>query len=409
MKKYLLLSIYLGLAWVAAAQTETAVIFDCFRKQVSSHSITVGWKQEFEKLKEGIRINVNDLIQREQVVQRNGVPYYVNLASVVRTAMELSVLDSLYDDFFIRAATSIQQQLLPTSTCAISLSPAEQRDLLTDFLEDELFVVETNFASQFFAQQVGFRSALQQINQQTDQWLAAGDTELRGQDLQTTQPLTEDHYWRVLNTNWDIELRQPEPVLQEAVQRLVAQAGKEKNSKLKDVLLFIFDNWKDIKDILEWLQTAVFYDCSPVATTSFRDLIAVDPSLLTGARRKISYHFLQRGVSWDGRATKTHLKGIARVYRKKWMGWGRDRLNRVGISYCTSQWNACENNLWPSDGSTFVQAPNHQAFKNKLSHFYPYAFTIKNSNNNFLTFDLHVNEQYFKSVYLFGNRPCYGN
>jgi hypothetical protein len=130
---------------------------------------------------------------------------------------------------------------------------------------------------------------------------------------------------------------------------------------------------------------------------------------VAGARRKISYHFLQRGVVWDGRATKTHLKGIARVYRKKWIGWGRDRLNRVGISYCTQQWNACENLPWPSDGSTFVQAPNHQTCKNKLSQFHPYALTIKDSNRNFLTFDLHVNEQYYKSVYLFGNRPCYGN
>jgi hypothetical protein len=272
MKKYLLLSSFLGLAWMAQAQSDPSALLDCFRKQVPFAAPTAVWKQEFEKLKSGIREKVTTLIRDEQIVQINGVPQFENLQSVVRTAAYLSALDSSYDDFFVQAATALQLQLLPMSACTTTLSPAEQRDVLTDFLEDEFFNLDNNYASNFFAQQVGFQSALQQINQQTDQWLATGHDELHGPDVQTLQPLVEDHYWRVLNANWDIILTQPEPVLQAAAQGVALPTGKEKNSKLKEVLLFIFDNWKDIKDILDWLQTAVFYDCSPVASASFNEI-----------------------------------------------------------------------------------------------------------------------------------------
>ena len=408
MKKYGFLFFYFCYLVAAQAQPGSPAIFDCFRQQGALSQSTQAWMQQFQKMKYDIQQQVQALIQQELITQQAGVPQFQTLHSIVQTASVLALQDSIYDDFFVRAATAIQQEYMAHPSCNQSLQPQTVREYLTDYLEDEVFQLEPNYASTFFAQQVGFKSALQVINQQTDQWLRSNEDDLTGTDIQLQQPLLEDHYWCVLNENWDIEITNPEPELVDAIQRIGTEA-KDKNSKLKDVLLFIFDNWKDIKDILDWLHTNVFYDCHGVARASFRDAVQLDPSLSAGTRRKINYQVLQRGVLLDGRETKTHLKGVARVYRKKWMGWGRDRLSRMGISYCTLQWNACENIPWPADGSTYVQAPNSQNYKNKLSQFHPFALTIKDRATDFLTFDLHYNEQYFKSVYLFGNRSCYGN
>jgi len=405
MKKYYYLLFFIVLSSAIWAQPAA---FDCFRQNATLSQSTTSWVQQFQKIKYGILQEVQALIVQEGITQQVGVPQFQNLHSVVRTAAALAGQDSLYDDFFVRAATAIQQDFFSGNTCSLVLSPAELREQLTDYLEDEVFKVENNYASGFFATQVGFRSALQQINLQTDQWLALSGDELEGIDVQLQQPLLEDHYWRMLNENWDINIVNPEPELINAAQRFNAE-GADKNSKLKDILLFIFDNWKDIKDILDWLNTNVFYDCHAVARASFKDKVPLETVMSPGTKRKINYQVVQRGVLLDGRETKTHLKGIARVYRKKWMGWGRDRLSRVGISYCTQQWNACENTPWPADGSTYMQAPNSQLYKTRLAQFHPFALTIKDRSTNFLTFDLHYNEQYLKSVYLFGNRPCYGN
>jgi len=405
MKKYYYLLFCIVLSSAVWAQPTA---FECFRQDATLSQSTASWVQQFQKIKYGIQQNVQALIMQEGITQQVGVPQFQNLQSVVRTAATLATQDSLYDDFFVRAATAIQQDFFRENTCSLNLSTAEVREQLTDYLEDEVFKIENNYASSLFATQIGFRSALQQINLQTDQWLASSGDELEGIDVQLQQPLLEDHYWRVLNENWDVNIINPEPELINAAQRFNAE-GAGKNSKLKDILLFIFDNWKDIKDILDWLNTNVFYDCHAVARASFKDKVPLETVMSPGTKRKINYQVVQRGVLLDGRETKTHLKGIARVYRKKWMGWGRDRLNRVGISYCTQQWNACENIPWPTDGSTYMQAPNHQLYKTRLAQFHPFALTIKDRSTNFLTFDLHYNEQYLKSVYLFGNRPCYGN
>jgi len=405
MKKYYFLFFCIVLSLTGWAQP---VAFDCFRQDLTLSQTTARWAEQFEKIKYLIQQDVQALILQESITQQNGVPQFQNLQSVVRTAARLAIQDSLYDDFFVRATTAIQQDFFRGNSCSLGLTPAELREQLTDYLEEEVFRMENSYASSLFATQVGFRSALQQINLQTDKWLASSGEELDDVDVQLQQPILEDHYWRVLNENWDIDIINPEPELINAAHRFNGE-GADKNSKLKDILLFIFDNWKDIKDILNWLNTNVFYDCHAVARASFKDRLPLEVGMSPGTKRKINYQVLQRGVLLDGRETKTHLKGIARVYRKKWMGWGRDRLNRVGISYCTQQWNACENIPWPTDGSTYVQSPNYQTYKAHLAQFHPFALIIKDRSTNFLTFDLHYNEQYLKTVYLFGNRNCFGN
>ena len=182
--------------------------------------------------------------------------------------------------------------------------------------------------------------------------------------------------------------------------------GTDKKVKLKAVLLFIFDNWKDIKDILNWLSDNVTYDCHGVTKARQKETVEVETALSPSVRRKVKYLVFQRGVLFDGKETKTHIKGIAHCYRKKKIGWGKDRTSSMGISYCTFQWNTCESIPWMADGSVFMQAPNYRFYKAYQDHKHPYALTVRDSTSEFLTFYFYFGEQIYKTVNLLGSGSC---
>jgi hypothetical protein len=405
MKKIYILLCFLGQFLYSQAQPLQPPIYDCYQQDAALFSNTQPWVQQFEKLKFEIKQQITALIQSEQVSVAQEKPHYRDLRSVVNIATTLNRLDSVYDQFFVQAATAIQTNYGAMSSCVVNPTLSSKDPSLIDYLEEKVFQLTTNYASQEFARQLGFTSARIAIDQETDRWLAR-DQDLSEPDLQLEQPLQDDYFWCVFNANWDMELIDPESELLHA---LGNRMEKGKESKLKGILLFIFDNWRNIEDILNWLNANVFGDCHAVARASFKETIPIDRSLSPDHRRKISYQVLQRGVLLDGRATKTNLKGVARVYKKKWIGWGRDRMQQVGISYCTLQFDPCNNQPWPLNGSPYIQVPNHRYAKSILQQIHPYALSIRSSAEEFLTFDIHFNSSYLKSIYLFGNRSCYGN
>lgn len=405
MKKFYILVFFIGQLWSTEAQSLYPPIYDCYQQDPVLFSQTQLWVQQFEKLKWDIQQQVAALIQAEQVTVTQDKPYYQDLRSVVKIAGVLNKLDSVYDHFFIQAATVIQTNYMMQAGC-IADQPAETKHpVLIDYLEEKVFQLTTQYASYEFARQLGFNSARVAIDQETNNWLHR-DTALTASDPQLEQPLQDDYFWCVFNADWELSLSNPESALLQALENRM-EKGKE--SKLKEILLFIFDNWREIEDILNWLNTNVFGDCHAVARASFKETIPLDRNSSPDLRRKISYQVLQRGVLFDGRATKTHLKGVARVYKKKWIGWGRDRMQQVGISYCTLQFDPCNNRPWPADGQPYIQVPNHRYTKSILQQTHPYALAIQSNAAEFLTFDIHYNSSYLKSIYLFGNRPCYGN
>jgi len=405
MKKFYILVLCIGQLFCVQAQPLYPSVYDCYQQDAVLFSLAQPWVQQFEKMKWEVQQQVSALIQTEQVFVMQEKPYYRDLRSAVKIASELNSLDSVYDHFFIQAALAIQANYGTSSGCIADQASVNTHSVLTDYLEEKVFQLTTQYASQEFARQLGFTSARVAIDQATKRWLLR-DTALTESDPQLEQPLQDDYFWCILNADWELELTSPELALLQAVENRM-EKGKPK--KLKEILLLIFDHWREIEDILNWLNTNVFEDCHAVARASFKETIPLDRSSSPDLRRKISYQVLQRGVLFDGRATKTHVKGIARVYKKKWIGWGRDLMQQVGISYCTLQWNPCHNQQWPSEGLPYIQAPNHRYAKSILQQVHPYALSIRNSAAEFLTFDIHYNGAYLKSIYLFGNRPCYGN
>lgn len=413
MKKYVLLLLLSISSQLLFAQISYEELSDCWRNSERMQALIRPQLEGFHQLQKSLYTQVQTLIRTEEISQVGGVPYFENLASVTRTAQELAELDSLHEAYVTNAVQLLLAKCREQQICVAKLPEEQYQDHFTSYLEDEVFVITDNYASVVFAKSVGFRSALQMVNEQVEAWLLQDTPDLAGEDPSFNQRLTQDHFWSVLNDNWDIELRNPErellqaPLISYARQDLSAEGAvlKEK-TKVKDVLLFIFDNWKEIKDILNWLNENVFYDCAASTSARFKGVEHIDAAISNGVRKKANYLVLQRGVLLDGRQTKTSIKGVVRLYKKKRIGWGKDRMSSVGIGYCTMQTNACENGPWPADGSVYIQAPNLRNCKVAQHQVHPYALAIRDSNAQYLTYYLYYGNNLFKTVYLLGSGNC---
>lgn len=402
------------------AQSPQEALRNCLRQNPIVSSILRPYAQQGESFKNSIEVSVQQLIGEEQIFQENGVPDYENLRSVVRTATELAALDSAFDQFYTSSLREIVQKIIDAKICWGKLNAEEYQEEVLSYLEEEGFRPNDNYASLLFAKFVGFTSVRERVNRQVEEWLSRADDQLSSEDPALNQLLSEDFYWPLMNSNWDLNLRNPEPELLHTrntgltetalslttFENSFSQEHADKNAKLKDLLLFIFDNWKDIKDILNWLSEQVTYDCHGVTQARQKETIELEASTNPTGRRKAKYLVFQRGVLIDGKATKTHIKGIVHAYRKKAVGWGKDRINTVGVGYCSFQWNACENIPWMADGSAFVQAPYHRIFKASQDHKHPYALTLRNSGQEFLSFYFYFREQLCKTIYLLGSGNC---
>jgi hypothetical protein len=413
MKKYFIVLLISFISQCLFAQHSYEELAACWRTNQRFQTIVQPQVESFQQLQKTIYHSVQALIRNESITQENGVPVFENLAAVTRAAQELAELDSVYETQFVNAVEVIAAQCVAGRICSSRLSEEVYREQLANYLEEEVFYLMDNYASDLFANSVGFRSALQQVNQQVNEWLSQDSEELAGEDPALNQPLTQDHFWSVLNANWDIELRNPErELLQISSVGYVRESpfpygnGAKEKVKLKEVLQFIFDNWKEIKDILDWLNANVFYDCSASSSARFKGLEYIDASVTNGVRKKANYVVVQRGVLLDGRQTKTCLKGVVRLYTKKRIGWKKDRINAVGIGYCTTQLNACENIAWPADGSIYRQAPTLRNFKASQHQVHPYALAIRDDASQFLTYYLYYRDHLFKAVFLFGSGNC---
>ena len=420
MKNYIFLILMHWSCMGLMAQSPAEDLRSCFRQHPDASALIQPYIQNFEQQKKETAYAVQQLIDEEGISVEGGVPGYENLASVVRIAASLARLDSVYDTYFASSVTELTDRFVQEKICVGKLSADAYREELAFYLEEEIFHPQDNYASLIFARKLGFRSVRVQVNEKVDQWLAAADSELSGEDPALSQLLSEDYYWPLMNSNWDLNLRNPEAELliprnldtglsHEESKELAANftaSGTDKKVKLKAVLLFIFDNWKDIKDILNWLSDNVTYDCHGVTKARQKETVEVETALSPSVRRKVKYLVFQRGVLFDGKETKTHIKGITHCYRKKKIGWGKDRTSSMGISYCTFQWNTCESIPWMADGSVFMQAPNYRFYKAYQDHKHPYALTVRDSTSEFLTFYFYFGEQIYKTVYLLGSGSC---
>jgi len=401
--KKIISAIFLSFLLVGArAQDQRgADLNHCLGSHPVAQSLIKPYLEQFYQLQSQIESDIKSLIAAEAIRNTGQELSFQNLASVVRTADLLQQYDQRYDDFFSATAATLATAFASQQLCMGSMDPDAYREAVLDYLEYEVFRPQDNMAATAFAGQLQFQSALVMMNALESDWLASAGDELTGEYPGFAQPVQEEFYWSVLNQDFDLALTDPEPALQQ-----LAGTQREKQ-KLKDILQFIFNNWTEIKGILDWLNNNLFYDCRPSVTARIRlDKEDLSRSLSPSTQRQFRYAVSQNGVVMDGKSTRTRIKARVKLYKKRSRGWVRDKVSLAGINYCSLQWNACEEIPWPANGVPFYQAPTHQPFKTKLNQQHPYALTIRDVNSEFLTFRLFYNQQVIKTIYLLGSGDC---
>ena len=402
MKKIISAIVLSFLLFGAGAQDQrTADLNHCLATNPVAQSLIKPYLEQFLLLDAQLESDVQTLIHTERIQNQGGVLYLTDLAAVVRTAETLQQLDQRYANFFSEAAVFLAARFAGEQLCTGSMDPDAYREAVLDYLELEVFRPQDDRASMFFAKQLEFESVRDIINRSEREWLAMAGDQLAGDYPGFDQPVNEEFYWPLLNRDFDIRLTDPEPALQQMT------LGQRDNQKLKEILQFIFDNWTEIKGILDWLNNNLFFDCKPSVTARIRlDKDYIPTTLSPSVRREYRYAVSQNGVLMDGKSTRTRIKARMKLFKKRAFGWARDKVSLAGINYCSLQWNACEEIPWPANGAPFLQAANHQPFKTKLNQQHPYALTIRDVNFEFLTFKLFFNQQVVRTIYLLGSSEC---
>jgi hypothetical protein len=353
---------------------------------------------ELQQLQDSIQSVLPQLTRG--VGNNHNVLEFENFAHVFNTANLLQDLDDIHEQRYVQIVQSTVQFVIDQQICGRGLNPNSDlvREPIIDYLEDGAMVVPENFASKAFGQALSFRSVLEEVHEEEENWLAAMGTELDNANPIFKPRIQNDLFWSVLNPDCNITVRNPEPE--------IANATGLSSGRLQDVievLTFIFDNWETISEILDWLNDNVFYDCHPSVSAKQRDDWRQVPSNISpDVDRRIYYVAGQKGVFGDLKATKTKIEGKAKLYKKKGRRYKKDRNNIVGIGYCTKQWNPCDNIPWPADGGFHSYAGSHAHKKAKFKHRHPYALTIYRSDH-FNTFYLYYNFNFVAHIYLLGS------
>lgn len=356
-----------------------------------------------------IRVQVDRLISAYNVRLVGDRLQVQNLRTLVELSMQLRDQDAEADSNYFQLRESLLSEAWTEGICVEDLSFLQYQELFDNYLEEQVIRPVDQYASTYFASALGFRSMLLIQLKAEEDWLVRQGLEWSQPHPFDDLPVGEEMYWSVLNADWSIDLRDPEPQLASLVPKEEDGASSAKK-KFKDVLLFILNNWDEIKDILAWLEEGVFYDCSPTVTARIksdtRD-VNVMQQLSPDVERRIYYQVGQRGVRADFRSTRTRIWGKTHLYKRKRNRFVKDKSQVVGIAYCTQQWNVCDDRPWPANGQPFQFAGIHRRGKAKFSERHPYALSIQQVNTEFINFPIFYNRALVDQVYLLGSGGCF--
>ncbi len=356
-----------------------------------------------------VRASVDRLIIDHAVGRTGSGISLKDLRSLVELSMQLRDLDAECDSAYFELRESVLSEAWSEGICVGEYSFDQYQVLLDNYLEDVSIRPVDHYAATYFATALGFRSMLLIQLQKEEEWLEQQGLEWRVPHPFTDLPIGEEMYWAVLDADWSIDLRDPEPQLAN-IQLGERSGGEAARMKFKDVLLFILKNWDDWKDILNWLEESVFFDCSPTVTARIKsdtrdvnEMQQLSPEL----ERRIYYEVGQRGVRADFRSTRTRIWGKAHLYKRKRNRFVKDKTQVIGIAYCTQQWNVCDDRPWPSNGQPFQFGGVHRRGKVKFSERHPYALSIQQTNTEFINFPIFYKRALVDQVYLLGNGGCF--
>ena len=401
-KKIMVLVGFCFLGLMSFGQSETE-FYSCLDNHVDFQKSIRVKQVEFDFLQKRIESDVRKLIIENQVLNISGVLSFENLNTIINTAASLNRLDAEYDQFLTSAIEELVNVGWTQQICTLRYDEAVYKELVRTYLEDMKFPSSDDFASNVFAAQLHFQSALKTISAQEEQWLQQGIDEQGTTNPAMDQLIDNEFYWGVLNPNWDINLRSPEV---ELLRRTTSSemTGKKDKPTLKEILTLIFDTFDNIKAVLNWLSKDVLSDCAGTTKAEVKNTEFIPDSMSPGLQRKISYHVVQKGIDVDLVTTSTKIAGKVRLYKKKRNGWKKDKSVSTGISYCLKEWEPCADTPFPADGGVYYHGANHQYKKSVIKEIHPHALQVGVRSSEYLTFGLFYNRNYFLSVFVLGSQ-----
>lgn len=405
MKLFFMLSLFTFVGLGLSAQR----LLDRQERFNACMSVQAGWqaslqtaRDQFQDQLADSRAAVDRLIAAYAVRRSGDVLEVENLLAAVELSMQLRDQNAECDSNYLQHRERLLSEAWTDGICTEDMNYDQYQELVDNYLSDMGFPPVDHYAAIYFADQLGFRSMLQIQLEAEEQWLQRQGLEWRDPHPFEDLPIGEEMYWSVLNADWMIEFRRPEPQL-ESIQASAKM-------KFKDVLKFIFDNWDEIKDLLTWLEELVLTDCSPTVTSKIkgdtRDVNAMQV-LSPDIPRRIYYQVGQRGVLADFRSTRTRIWGKATLYKQKRNRYVKDKTQGVGIAYCTQQWNVCDELPWPANRQPFQFAGMHRRGQAKFSERHPYALAIRDMHTEFINFPLFYNRSLVDTIHLLGTGGCF--
>ncbi len=352
-------------------------------------------------------------------------------------AERIEELNELWDETYSKHLTSILYK-------AYELGLIKDPAILTDDLDCAEEEIETNyfdfpedFASIVFEELTGVESYRTLMVKEENTWLMSGPSDIFS-NISMNQELDAE-YWPLVTEKMYCDIRNPE-VDELQIEKYflnfhVANSNRKMNSLLMKesgiaislhlpFLNYYVVNGTDptlwekiskllgkIKSVAEVLNVVVgigkavweqMADCGESKEIKERNLRYNGfPTLIDS--RYIGYEIEQRSVTFDGKGSTTKIKGKAKLYKtKNGKIKGKDRRNKVGIEYCTRQFDVCNKVDYPVDGNLIVPVvgPKERAKKAKLSKLdcmQPFALAPTKSMH-FLSFSFCYNSGYQKTI-----------
>jgi hypothetical protein len=386
----------------------------------------------------------NRIAQQMQDVylNANGHPSYANWISFEQTAQKIEELNEEWDDLFGNSITEILQRAYILKLCTDPSQPSEAIDCAQDSLEQKYFQYPEEYASLYFEQRLSLTSYRSVMQQQDEKWLASEPSDLVNNPAMNQE--LDEEYWPVVNSTMKCEIRNTEIDEQQIDSYFLndptAVTGKTNNLLVKtnSALLnsmqlpsvlssfwranqnldYFKIKWENIAKLLGkiktvaeilvivvgivktvWDQMADCAESKEIKEKNFR--YNGFPTLSND--RYIGYEIEQRSVTFDGKGSTTKIKGKAKLYKyKNGKIKEHDRKGKIGIEYCTRQFDVCNKVDYPVDVNYIVPTvgPKEKAKKAKISKLdcmIPFALAPTKSIH-FLSFSFFYNSSYQKTV-----------
>ncbi len=317
-----------------------------------------------------------------------GAPSFENWVNFMQVSDDLEELNAQWDEAYGQSMNDILDLAQAFGLCSTL-----DRDCAEDTIALKWFIFPDEYASVYFETMLGFTSYRRQINDLDSAWLMQADPDI--EYCPSLVDTLDEEFWPCMTNSRGVEIRDVNvdmdmlnsykeegswvyglrnPILPFYT---VAYAFPSiKNVMNKHIGLFKTDWVKllaRIKSIGEILTIAVaivkavqdmMTDCGEsqqyyLPARNRNGFVTID------GQRKIGYTLEQRSVTFDWKASNTKIRGKAKLFKLNSSGKikGRDRSNKVGIEFCTRQFDVCNKVDYPVDANLIVPA---YGFKEKI-------------------------------------------